>query len=68
VPTIAAIAAASADIKLRVLLRDENPGWMDSTFAKGSSAIPKLDCFSAATGEKLFTWARPAAIQEHLKK
>ncbi|WP_347160023.1 thioredoxin family protein [Pontibacter chitinilyticus] len=69
VPALAAIAAASPGIKLRVLLRDENPNWMDSSLTKGSRAIPKLVCYAAASGEKLFSWGpRPLAIQEQLNR
>ncbi|GHA57090.1 thioredoxin family protein [Pontibacter akesuensis] len=67
IPAIAAIAAQAPGISLRVLLRDENPNWMDTCLTNGSRAIPKLICTSPVTGERMFTWGpRPAAIQEQL--
>ncbi|MBB6611626.1 thioredoxin family protein [Pontibacter sp. Tf4] len=68
-PAIAAIAEQANGIKLTILLRDENPGLMDTCLTNGSRAIPKLICEDATTGERLFTWgARPAAIQEQVKQ
>jgi hypothetical protein len=67
VPAIAGVAAACPGIKLRVVLRDENPQWMDICLTNGNRAIPKLICFSAQTGERLFTWGpRPTAILKQL--
>ncbi|PKV62796.1 thioredoxin family protein [Pontibacter ramchanderi] len=64
-PALAAIAEAVPTIELTVLLRDENPDWMDTCLTNGSRAIPKLICLNAETNERLFTWGpRPAAIQE----
>ncbi|MBC5994514.1 thioredoxin family protein [Pontibacter cellulosilyticus] len=66
-PAIAGIVAEIPSIALTVLLRDENPGLMDTCLSNGSRAIPKLICVDAATGERLFTWgSRPKAIQEQV--
>lgn len=66
VPVLAKIAAASAGkIELKLLLRDENPEWMDQYLTNGTRSIPKLICFDAGTGQELGTWGpRPAAAQE----
>ena len=64
-PALAAIADAVPTIELTVLLRDENPAWMDTCLTNGSRAIPKLICLNAETNERLFTWGpRPMAILE----
>ncbi|WP_242920137.1 thioredoxin family protein [Pontibacter liquoris] len=69
IPAIAAVAGAAPGITLRVLLRDENPNWMDSCLTNGSRAIPKLICTAVETGERLFTWGpRPTALQEQLNR
>jgi hypothetical protein len=66
-PAIAAIAEQTPGINLTVLLRDENPGLMNTCLTNGSKAIPKLICEDAETGERLFTWgARPTAIQQQV--
>lgn len=66
-PVLAAIAEAVPTIELTVLLRDENPAWMDTCLTNGSRAIPKLICLNAETNERLFTWGpRPLAILEEV--
>ena len=68
VPAIAEIAAASPNIELTILLRDENPELMDLYLTNGGRAIPKLICLDAETEETLFTWGpRPTAIQQKVK-
>lgn len=63
-PAIAAIAAASPMIDLRVLLRDEHPDAMDCYLTNGGRAIPKLVCLRAETLEELGSWgARPGPAQ-----
>jgi hypothetical protein len=64
-PALAAIAEAVPTIELTVILRDENPAWMDTCLTNGSRAIPKLICLNAETNERLFAWGpRPLAILE----
>ena len=67
VPALAAIAEAVSNIELTIILRDENPAWMDTCLTNGSRAIPKLICLNAETNERLFTWGpRPLAILEEV--
>ncbi|WP_299823825.1 thioredoxin family protein [uncultured Pontibacter sp.] len=66
-PAMAAIAEEVPAVELTVLLRDENPGLMNTCLSNGSRSIPKLICVDAETGERLFTWgSRPKAIQEQV--
>jgi hypothetical protein len=66
-PALAAIAETVPTIELTVILRDENPEWMDTCLTNGSRAIPKLICMNAETNERLFTWGpRPLAILEQV--
>jgi hypothetical protein len=66
-PALAGIADAVPTIELTVILRDENPEWMDTCLTNGSRAIPKLICMNAETNERLFTWGpRPLAILEQV--
>lgn len=66
-PALAAIAESVPTIELTVILRDENPAWMDTCLTNGSRAIPKLICLNAETNERLFTWGpRPLAILEQV--
>ncbi|MBX0332313.1 thioredoxin family protein [Pontibacter sp. HSC-14F20] len=67
IPAFAAIAEAVPTIELTIILRDENPAWMDTCLTNGSRAIPKLICLDAETNERLFTWGpRPLAILEQV--
>ncbi|MFC5269775.1 thioredoxin family protein [Adhaeribacter terreus] len=69
VPAIAEIAAAAPNIELTILLRDENPEFMDLYLTNGGRAIPKLICMNAETDETLFTWGpRPTEIQQKVKE
>ena len=55
-PVIAKIAAASNEkIDLRIILRDENPEWIDKYRTNGGKSIPKLVSFDQE-GEELFSW------------
>ncbi|MDX5397377.1 MAG: thioredoxin family protein, partial [Hymenobacteraceae bacterium] len=65
VPVIAAMAAVTPAINLRLLLRDDFPAIMDCYLTNGGRSIPKLICFDAETRQELFTWGpRPAEAQE----
>lgn len=65
-PVIKALADLNPQIRLRILLRDENPELMDRYLTNGvSRSIPKLIAVDPATGNELFTWGpRPTALQE----
>jgi len=64
-PVIAKIADASSNIRLRLLLRDENPDVMDAYLTNGGRAIPKLICLDTESLEELAVWGpRPAPAQK----
>jgi hypothetical protein len=65
-PVMKAVADLNPKIRMRVLLRDENPELMDRYLTGGiSRSIPRLIAVDPATGTELFTWGpRPAALQE----
>jgi len=64
-PAIGKIAEFSNElIDLRIIIRDENPAWLEKYHTNGSKSIPKLIAFDDRKNE-LFTWGpRPAAAQE----
>jgi hypothetical protein len=63
-PQIARIAASSAFIDMRLMLRDETLWLMDQYLTNGTRSIPLVICLDDA-GNEVFRWgARPAAIQE----
>jgi hypothetical protein len=60
---ITKIAACSASIELRILLRDQNQDIMEAFLTSGTRSIPKLVAFDAH-GRELFRWGpgpQPAA-------
>lgn len=65
-PVMQALAALNPNIRLRILLRDENPELMDRYLTNGvSRSIPKLIALDTGTGGELFSWGpRPMALQE----
>jgi UDP:flavonoid glycosyltransferase YjiC (YdhE family) len=65
-PVMKALSDLNPNIKLRVLLRDENLELMDQYLTNGiSRSIPRLIAVDPATATELFTWGpRPAALQE----
>lgn len=70
-PAIAKIAAASeGKINLKIILRDENPDWIERYKTNGTYSIPKLIAFNTDQKE-LFSWGpRPQGaveIQKHWK-
>ena len=68
IPIIEKIAAESARIETRYILRDENLELMDRFLTGGARSIPKLIAMDAETLEVLGTWgARPTAAQELFK-
>jgi hypothetical protein len=63
-PVIAKIAAAANEkIDLRIILRDENPEWIDKYRTHGGKSIPKLVSFDQE-GEELFSWG-PRPLSAH---
>jgi len=66
IPVMHALAATNPLIKLKFLLRDENPALMDRYLTNGvSRSIPKLIGLDTATSEELFVWGpRPAPLQQ----
>ena len=63
-PIIAKMAAASNEkIDLRIILRDENPEWIDKYRTNGGKSIPKLVSFNQE-GEELFSWG-PRPLSAH---
>jgi hypothetical protein len=59
------IAAASANIETRYVLRDENTELIDMFLTNGSRSVPKLIAVEAETLEVLGTWgARPKEAQK----
>lgn len=67
VPFLNKMAESSANIHLRILLRDEHLDVMDQYLTNGGRAIPKLVIMDAAMNE-IGTWGpRPAEIQEMVR-
>ena len=65
IPVIAKIAAENNLIDLKIILRDENPGIMDTFLTDGKRAIPKLICIDSHQNKLLGTWgARPHKMQQ----
>ncbi|HEY0429779.1 MAG TPA: thioredoxin family protein [Pyrinomonadaceae bacterium] len=56
IPTIEKIAAESANIETRYVLRDENLELMDKYLTFGARSIPKLVALDAATLEEIGVW------------
>lgn len=66
-PGIAKIAATSDEaISLKIILRDDNPDWINAYLTNGTKSIPKLISFDE-NGTELFVWGpRPqGAIDIH---
>lgn len=67
-PFMEAISQISDKIKLRIILRDENPEFMDQFLTNGTRSIPKLICFDPKTYEVAGTWGpRPVGATELVK-
>lgn len=64
-PYIVKAASHNPLISIKILLRDENPEWMDYLFGKNVRGIPKLVAFDQELKEELFQWGpRPNVLQE----
>ncbi len=69
IPVIAKIAALSANIKLKIIFRDENPEIMDAFLTNGSRSVPKLICINSENKVIVGIWGpRPAMIQQMVKE
>jgi hypothetical protein len=67
-PIMEAISQISDKIKLRIILRDENPEIMDQFLTNGTRSIPKLICFDPDTYDVAGTWGpRPVGAIELVK-
>lgn len=65
IPGINKMVEATSNIKLKLILRDENLEIMDQHLTGGSRSIPKLVCLDAETLEEIGTWGpRPSSIQK----
>lgn len=64
-PALAAMAAHSDQLQMRLVLRDENLPLMDQFLTNGSRSIPKLIAFDPTHMQVLGSWGpRPAAAQQ----
>jgi hypothetical protein len=63
-PVIARLAAIIPEVKLDIVLRDENPELIDAFLTNGGRSIPKV-LFGDDSGEILHHWGpRPKVLQE----
>ncbi|MCM5662476.1 thioredoxin family protein [Galbibacter mesophilus] len=68
-PIIQKFAAASENIDLKIVLRDEHKDLMDQFLTNGSKSIPKLIMLDDASGEVLNTWGpRPSKATKMVKE
>ncbi len=66
IPIIEKIAAQSANIETRYLLRDENLELMDKYLSYNARSIPKLICLDAETFAEIGTWGpRPQTAMDY---
>ncbi len=67
-PALHGLSQLNGNIKLLLLLRDENLDLMDQYLTnKSSKSIPILIVYDSSTREELFNWGpRPAEVQEKL--
>ncbi|MEL4306588.1 thioredoxin family protein [Joostella sp. CR20] len=67
-PIINAIAEASENITLKVVLRDENEQLMDHFLTRGSRSIPKLIMVDDAVNEVIDCWGPRPSIATNMVK
>lgn len=64
IPVLAKISESSGNIDFKLILRDENPDFMNMYLTNGSKSIPILVCVNSDTFEELGKWGpRPANLQ-----
>jgi hypothetical protein len=69
IPVIAKISTLSNNIKLEIVLRDENPELIKKYHTNNSLAIPKLICFDGNLKSEIGVWGpRPSKISEKVKE
>lgn len=67
-PFLEAVSRQTNNIKLQIILRDDNPDIMDQFLTNGTRSIPKLICFDLHTFDVAGTWGpRPAGAVELVK-
>lgn len=65
IPVISKIAQQSPNVELKLILRDENPQFMDAYLTNGSRSVPKLICIDKNNNQEIGTWGpRPLEIQK----
>lgn len=65
IPVIEKISSLNPNIKLEIILRDENLEFMDKYLTNGARSIPKLICANSESGKEKGAWgARPKKIQD----
>lgn len=65
IPVISKIAEQSSNVELKLILRDENPQFMDAYLTNGSRSVPKLICIDKNNNQEIGTWGpRPFEIQK----
>jgi hypothetical protein len=58
------LAESIEEIQLNIILRDENPLWMERFLTNGSKSIPVLAVFEERSGNLLGHWGpRPGKLQ-----
>lgn len=67
-PLVAKLAELNPLIKLKFVLRDENPDLMDAYLTEGARSIPILIGLTGDLSKELFVWGpRPEFLQNRLK-
>jgi hypothetical protein len=65
IPVLHHIEKICPNIRLRLVLRDDNPDIMDQYLTNGGRSIPKLICFENSSLSEMFSWGpRPAPLQQ----
>ncbi len=64
IPFIAKLAELASDVKLDLILRDENIKYMDQFLTNGTRSIPKLVIYNEE-GEVIATWGPRPQIMQH---
>jgi hypothetical protein len=69
IPYLAKLEEINPLIRLRIIMRDENPEVMDAYLTDGARSIPKLIAFSGDLGVELFTWGpKPKYLMNRYKE
>ncbi len=69
VPVIMKLAESASQIHLNIILRDENPVWMEQFLTNGGKSIPVLAVFDEISGDLIGHWGpRPNELQQLFMK